>query len=133
MLLTAERPSGDEFRIAQEPMEPSGLVVSVSGELDVSTVPEFRELLNRALDEGQPAVVVDLTETSFIDSLALATIVRAHKRLTRGRMAIVANNPYVLLVVKAGGLDSVLDLYESREQALAAVRSGEQVPAGDRD
>jgi anti-anti-sigma factor len=67
--------------------------------------------------------VIDLSSLTFLDSVALATIVHAKQLLAeRGRMAIVIDpSSYVMLVFEGGGLDKVLDLVESREQAVELV------------
>lgn len=109
---------GQGFEFSQEPMSPSGVVLSARGELDVAAVPELRSLLEAAIEGGQAPIVADLSEVTFIDSLSLATLVRAQTRLGgRSRMAVVARHPYVLLIVQAGGLESVLTVFENREEA----------------
>ena len=95
-------------------------VLEASGELDMAAAPGLRERLNAAIDDGCTSIVVDLSQVTFIDSLSMATIVRARTRLgDQGRLALVASHPYVLLIVQAGGLGSVLELFESRHEALA--------------
>ena len=51
-------------------------VVWVSGELDVATSSVLRKCLQ---DLGDRAVVLDLTEVTFLDSSALAVLVWKHK------------------------------------------------------
>jgi anti-sigma B factor antagonist len=110
-------------------MAPAGQLVTASGELDAAAVPKLRELLGAAIDDGQTPVIVDLSEVSFIDSLSLATLVRAQTRLGGpSRMAVVARHPYVLLIVEAGGLDAVLAIFDSREQAEAYVNQADERP-----
>ena len=118
--------SGQGFEFVQEPLSPGGLVLAARGELDAAAVPKLRELLEAAIVESRTPVVVDLSEVSFIDSLSLATIVRAQKRLGGStRMALVARHPYVLLIVEAGGLDSVLAVFETRAEAESYVHDGD--------
>jgi anti-sigma B factor antagonist len=117
------------FELVQEPMSPRGIVLAVRGELDAAAVPQLRERLDAAIEDRQTPIVVDLSEVSFIDSLSLATVVRAQTRLGgRSRMALVAQHPYVLLIMEAGGLDSVLAVFESRDQAEGYVRQAGEPP-----
>lgn len=109
--------------LTEEPLAPSGIVIKASGELDIATAPGLRDRLNAAIESGVTRIVVDLSEVVFVDSLSLASIVGAQTRLAeRGRLAVVASHPYVLLIFEAGGLDSVLTLFETPEQAAAFVQ-----------
>jgi anti-anti-sigma factor len=118
-------PAGEArgIRLTEETFGPSGLVVAVSGELDIATAPALREHLNAAIDAGKQRLVIDLSAISFLDSVALATIVHAKQRLPEhGKMALAIDpSSYVMLVFEGGGLAKVLDLVETREQAIAHV------------
>jgi anti-sigma B factor antagonist len=113
------------IELTEETFEPSGLVLMVSGELDIATAPTLRDRLGAAIDGGTHRLVIDLSAISFLDSVALATIVHAKQRLPEhGRMAIVIDPAsYVMLVFESGGLRQVLDLVETRSQAMALVSS----------
>jgi anti-sigma B factor antagonist len=111
------------FSFAEESLGRSGFVLVVSGEIDLAASPELRSRLNAAIDDGARAVIVDLSDVTFMDSLALAAVVRAKERLgPGGRLAVVSSHPYVRLVIEAGGLDSVLDIFETRDEAAAHVK-----------
>jgi anti-sigma B factor antagonist len=81
-----ENESGVGFavRVAERPG--GGSVATVLGELDVASAPELRRALEGALDaEGE--VELDLRACSFVDSIGIATLVRAARRLSEeGRM-----------------------------------------------
>jgi anti-sigma B factor antagonist len=67
--------------IARFEVEPGAeTVVRVVGELDALSGSTLRSLLARAFDERPTAVVVDLGEVSFIDSVGLSILVTAHNR-----------------------------------------------------
>jgi len=55
-------------------------VVSVSGDFDVNTVGDVKELFESLVVQGSD-VVVDLTEVRFIDSSGIGAIVFLYKRL----------------------------------------------------
>lgn len=67
------------FDVATNPSE-DGVTVKVAGEIDVATSPALRQELHSALDAGAPRVVIDLSETTFIDSSGLGVLVGALKR-----------------------------------------------------
>ena len=117
--------SGEARRIqlTEQTFDPAGLVITVGGELDIATVPALRDRLDAALGSGTRRLVIDLSTITFLDSVALATIVHAKQRLPEGgRMALVVDpSSYVMLVFESGGLPQVLDLVETRDQAISLV------------
>ena len=117
----------DEARavISAETPEWPGALIVARGELDVQSVPELRARLAEAIDAGKTSVVVDLAEVSFIDSLSLSALVGAQRKLAEsGRLAVVAVHEYVRLILQATGLEQVLDVFESRDEAVAFVQGG---------
>jgi anti-anti-sigma factor len=97
-------------------------IVALRGELDVATVPEFRDALNAlAEDEAVACIVVDLVEVTFIDSTGLMTLLNALRRIARrdGRLVIACNNPTVLRLFEATRTDATFEIVPTREQALA--------------
>jgi anti-anti-sigma factor len=117
--------SGEPRRIqlTEETVDPAGLVITVSGELDIATAPALRDRLDVALESGTRRLVIDLSAITFLDSVALATIVHAKQQLPEdGRLALAVDpSSYVMLVFESGGLPQVLDLVETREQAIDRV------------
>ena len=112
-----------EFLITEEPFEPAGLVVSVSGELDIATVPKLRRHLGAAIDRGVRRVVIDLRPLEFLDSVAVAALLHAARLLgDDGRLAVVvAPESYIRMVFEIAGLPQCLDVVESRAEAVARV------------
>jgi len=109
--------------ISKETPDWPGALIVVSGELDVQSVSELRERLAEATDSGAKRIVVDLAEVSFIDSLSLSALVGARKKIgDDGRLAIVAVHEYVRLILQATGLEQVLDIFETRDDAVAFVQ-----------
>ena len=121
MTTTSGEPRG--IQLTEETFDPSGLVLTVSGELDIATAPALRKRLDAAIDAGKHRLVIDLSAVSFLDSIALATIVHAKQRLPEdGKMALaVEPSSYVMLVFEGSGLPKVLDLVETRAQAIEHV------------
>jgi anti-sigma B factor antagonist len=118
---TSGEPRG--IQLTEEAFDPSGIVITVTGELDIATAPALRDRLDAAIEAGTHRLVIDLTSISFLDSVALATIVHAKQRLPEGgRMALVVDpSSYVMLVFESTGLAQVLDLVETQDQAVYLV------------
>jgi anti-sigma B factor antagonist len=110
------------LEVSTEAPDAATRVVALRGELDVATVPAFREALNPlADDETVQCVVVDLVEVTFIDSTGLMTLLNALRRVVRrgGRLVIACNNPTVLRLFEATRTDATFEIVPTREQALS--------------
>jgi anti-sigma B factor antagonist len=109
------------LEVSTEAPDAANRVVALRGELDVATVPAFREALNPlAEDETVQCIVVDLVEVTFIDSTGLMTLLNALRRVVRreGRLVIACNNPTVLRLFEATRTDATFEIVPTREQAL---------------
>ncbi len=109
------------LEVSIEQTDAATRVVVLRGELDVATVPAFRDALNPlADDETVQSIVVDLVEVTFIDSTGLMTLLNALRRIVRreGRLVIACNNPTVLRLFEATRTDATFEIVPTREQAL---------------
>ena len=97
------------------------IVIAPEGELDLAHVGPFRLELFQAAREQTGAILVDLTNVSFIDSSALSALVELQARLRRVKrqLAVVAPGGSVVAVVLGlTGLRDRLPIYETRQAAL---------------
>jgi anti-sigma B factor antagonist len=64
--------------------------VNVVGELDIAGGAAFDEVIADALDEGCREVVVDLAQTTFLDSSGMSALIRAARAVDErgGSMAV---------------------------------------------
>ena len=115
-----------DFQLVEDDVDRRTHVIAVTGEIHVSTAPEFSRRLNSAIARGKTAVVLDLTGVEFIDSTGLSVLLNGLRRVTRqrGHMAIVCTNPTVLRLFEITRLDTTFDIHESREEALRTARAG---------
>ena len=96
----------------------SAFVLEVHGEVDLTSSGELRKRLRTAIEGGARRLLVDLGDVTFIDSIAMAGIIGAQRRLPPdGRLAIVAHHPYVLLVLEAVGLNHLVNVFATRADA----------------
>ena len=56
-------------------------VISVDGEIDVSTASQLRQYMDAVVDLGQLDVLIDATELQFMDSSGLAVLIDGARRL----------------------------------------------------
>ena len=105
-----------EFEVV-EGGTPDCAVVAVRGELDIATAPTLVAALDRATGNGSRRVVVDMLETSFVDSTGLTTLLRVHKRFEAdgGDFSIVCgpDNLEVRRIIDLMGFNSVFVIHES--------------------
>ena len=95
-----------------------GRAITAWGELDMAAVPEVHAQVEAALASGARRLLLDLGAVTFVDSLSLAAIVAAKRRMgPGGRVVIATRHPYVLLIIEAGGLNAVVEVFESRQAA----------------
>jgi anti-sigma B factor antagonist len=115
----------DEFHAAVASLTGELAVVSVSGQIDLYTAECLEARIEEAGNLGPDTVVVDLSETSFIDSTALSVLVRETKRLEgRGHgLVIVTNDPRVLRIIEVTGLNRTLRTHATLQDALGKHRS----------
>jgi anti-sigma B factor antagonist len=111
------------FALHEQPVDDETTVVTVRGEIHVSTAPEFSERLNAAIAEGKTALVLDFSRVEFIDSTGLSVLLNGLRRLTRrkGVLSVVCTNPTVLRLFEITRLDSTFHIVPTREEALAYV------------
>jgi anti-sigma B factor antagonist len=111
----------DEFGI--EVTEHDGCtVVAVRGEVDLATAPALKNRLLELVTAGVTEIVVDLTETDFLDSTGLGAVVAAYKRVRvhDGHLKLVATAARVKRVFEITNLNRVVPICASIEEACAA-------------
>lgn len=98
-------------------------VVRADGELDVSTAPQLRQTITTALDDGDGTVIVDLTAVTFMDSTTLGVLIGVHNRVREdgGALGLVCPEEKLRRVFRITGLDKVFTLYDTVEDAAAAL------------
>ncbi len=115
--------TGPPFVAAEEPLDGRTSVIAVAGELDIRTAPDLKAAIGGAVDRGARVIVLDLTDTTFVDSMGLSVFIGAVKRLQPlgGRLAVVTTEPHTTKTFAITGLDRVFPVVETRTAALAAV------------
>ncbi len=110
------------FDINAERVEGDVWIIALSGEVDLYTAPEFKERLLEVIAEGATHVVVDLTDTTFIDSTTLGVLVGGIKRLRPegGQLSIACSDRNITKIFEITGLNRVFPIHATRAEALAS-------------
>ena len=109
-----------DFGLVDEAVDDTTHVVSLRGEVDALTAPKLGSRLFGLCDEGKRAVVVDLSEVTFMDSTGLGVLVNAlrHFKARHGKLVLVCPTERILRPFQIAGLAGHLTIFGSRDEAL---------------
>ena len=112
------------FNLTQRDLRPGCRDIQVEGELDLAVAEQLDEALTVAAGECS-WVLVGLERCTFIDSSGIAVILRARNRMGEegNRLAVYAPTDQVLRVLSMTGLTANSLVFDSAEDALAAIDS----------
>ena len=114
-------PASDDL-ITASLAQPDGIVVlSVSGQIDVTSESIFETAVETALADEPAGLVIDLSAVDFLGSAGLRTLAITQEKLAF--LAVVANSNLTLKPIQLTGLDEILLLQPTAEEALAALRN----------
>ncbi len=113
------------FDIKTEKLREDAYVISLAGEVDLYTAPEFKQQLLEVIGQGGKDVVVDFSDTTFIDSTTLGVLVGGVKRLrpNGGQLSLVCNDRNITKIFEITGLDKVFPIYATRNEAVDEIDS----------
>ncbi len=116
------------FDIKTEQLGGDAYLISLTGEIDLYTAPEFKQQLLDVIAQGGKEVVVDFSDTTFIDSTTLGVLVGGVKRLrtNEGQLSLVCSDRNITKIFEITGLDRVFAIYPTREEAVAKLSSSGQ-------
>jgi anti-anti-sigma factor len=102
--------------------EPGVAIVVLEGEHELFSAPKLQRQLEGLIGEGL-ALVIDLTEATFLDSSAVAVLLRARERADEAGVpfSIVVDDSTgepVRRMFEITGLASILPVVHSRAEAL---------------
>jgi anti-sigma B factor antagonist len=117
-----------EFALTEDSLDDERHVIAIAGEIDLFTAPEMKAALLGAIDSGKTRIVVDLSQTTFLDSTALGVLIGAIKRLRSrdGALTIVNTESTIAKTFEITGLDQIFTITDTREAAIAALDSEQQ-------
>jgi anti-anti-sigma factor len=111
----------------------SAIVVALTGELDILTVPKLTTRLDNVIRRQSADVVIDLSQAEFIDSLGVHALLNIQRRLTRQSrtLCVICGEGPVRYAIELARLTEALGVvstfaeYElSRSEVTTSARSG---------
>jgi anti-sigma B factor antagonist len=96
------------------------------GEIDYAVSSRLRERIDERIDTGARHLILDLSTVTFLDSTAIGVLVGAVMRLRElggGSLSVVCadENERILGIFEIAGVDSLIALHRSREDALSSL------------
>ena len=118
----AQDADAHDFALTVEP-EGDVVTISVTGELDLATVPALRGALLGAIDRSVTRMVLDLRRVTFIDSVGVGAVLHAKRRIgASGAMVVVlAEDSYAQVIFEVVGADRVVPVVYDAAAARASV------------
>ena len=90
-------------------------VIGFLGELDLSTLPQLSDLLNKAMNQNHQHIALDLDGITVLDDAALGILLGAASRIriNCGQMYVVCSNPKIVDYLQRTQLDRIIPLANS--------------------
>lgn len=104
-------------------------ILSVPNGLKGNTEEALKQHLDALLRRGFDRILIDLEGVPYLDSSDLGRLIRCHIsiRQSGGRVRLCNLSPRVSSLLKMTRLDTVLDTYDTEEEALESLRKLEAV------
>ncbi|MDE2333347.1 MAG: STAS domain-containing protein [Rhodospirillales bacterium] len=98
--------------------------VVISGRIDIAGAREIDMPLN-VVAGSRRAVVIDLASVEFLASMGIRSLVVCAKSIAskKGRAVLLRPQPAVEEVLRVSGIDTLIPIHATEEDALAAVRA----------
>jgi anti-sigma B factor antagonist len=115
-----------DFEISTAMTEGSTSIISVTGELDLSTADQLAEAALVATS-GTHRLVLDLSACTFIDSSGLRVVLRMHKDLAEDGKptAIVVSDGHVRKLLSLTAIDQSIRVFPALGDAVAFLGSSD--------
>jgi anti-sigma B factor antagonist len=102
-------------------------VATIEGEIDLSNVDEIRDALTQAVEREAAGLVLDLSETTYLDSTGIRLLFElAHRMQTRRRhlRLVVTDQALVRRVIVLTQLEDQVPIHADVSAAIAALELG---------
>lgn len=97
------------------------MIVKLKGELDHHTSEEARKKIDQKYySNNLTNIILDLRELNFMDSSGIGLIMGRYKNCAdrNGMISIVSTSPYINRMLKMSGIQKLVDIYQTIEEAI---------------
>lgn len=91
------------------------VVLGLSGEVDLSTIPRLADALTRVLARTNDRVAIDLDGATVLDDAALGILLGAASRLSLagGELSLIVTNEKIRALLESTRLDEIVSVHSS--------------------
>lgn len=95
-------------------------VLTVDGEINFNSSPDFRKAFLKVLESKAQRVVVNLAGVAYVDSSGLATLVEAHQKIKNsgGRLRLANLTGKVKSLFEITKLEKLFEIFPTEDEAL---------------
>ena len=100
------------------------LIAKAGGRVDGTNASEFQDALKNVITPSDEAVILDFEELSYISSAGLRVILLTAKdmRTANVKFAVCSLSQSVRDVFTISGFDQIIDIHDSQQSAITAVK-----------
>ncbi len=93
-------------------------IIEPKGILDGTKATDFRDNIDRSIENGVQIILVDFTDVTFMDSSGLGTLVLSLKTARNAgvKMFLCSINEQVKMLFELTSMDSVFEIFDNREE-----------------
>jgi|APCry1669189070_1035195.scaffolds.fasta_scaffold00001_32 anti-sigma B factor antagonist len=104
-------------------------ILEIAGRFDTNTVPPIAAWLEQVTSGSKARVLVNLAETTFVDSTALATLVQGLKRCqqVQGDLCVCSLRRPVYMIFELTRLDKAFNIFVDEQHAIQALSDDSHV------
>lgn len=96
------------------------VVLSVDGEINFNSSPDFRKAFLKVLDSKAQKVVINLSNVAYVDSSGLATLVEALQKIkgVGGRLKLTNLSAKVKSLFEITKLEKLFEIFSTEDEAV---------------
>ncbi|WP_331721842.1 anti-sigma F factor antagonist [Alkalithermobacter thermoalcaliphilus] len=100
------------------------LIVELHGELDHHVAEEIREEIDAAINQNSiKNVIFNFKNINFMDSSGVGVVIGRYRIVSKlgGKVAITNLNPQVKRILDLSGMNKIIQIYDTCEEAISSL------------
>ncbi len=106
------------------------LFVHLNGDLDMHTVPDFKEeVISELRNNNLNKLVINLKGVDFIDSTGLGAILGRYRNLSDkgGKLILVGLSPQVKRILELSGVLELVPVFDTEDEVIEKIKGGSNI------